>query len=31
MDKQTIYLITLIVAIVGSNAWSHSSLSRPDQ
>ena len=27
MDKQTIHLITLIVAIIGSNAWSHSSLS----
>ncbi len=27
MDKQTIHLITLIVAIVGSNAWSHASLS----
>ena len=27
MDKQTIYLITLIVAIIGSNAWSHASLS----
>ncbi|MCY4283225.1 MAG: hypothetical protein OXE03_09965 [Gammaproteobacteria bacterium] len=27
MDKQTIHLITLIVAIVGSNAWSHGSLS----
>ena len=27
MDKQTIHLITLIVAIVGSNAWSHVSLS----
>ena len=29
MDKQTIHLITLIVAIVGSNAWSHASLSDP--
>ena len=27
MDKQTIHLITLIIAIVGSNAWSHTSLS----
>ena len=27
MDKQTIHLITLIVAIIGSNAWSHASLS----
>ena len=27
MDKQTIYLITLIVAIIGSNAWSYTSLS----
>ncbi|MCY4155656.1 MAG: hypothetical protein OXD47_02965 [Gammaproteobacteria bacterium] len=27
MDKQTIHLITLIVAIVGSNAWSHANLS----
>ena len=27
MDKQTIHLITLIVAIIGSNAWSHTSLS----
>ena len=27
MDKQNIYLITLIVAIIGSNAWSHTSLS----
>ena len=27
MDKQTIHLVTLIVAIIGSNAWSHSSLS----
>ena len=27
MDKQTIHLITLIMAIVGSNAWSHASLS----
>ena len=25
MDKQTIYLITLIIAITGSNAWSHTS------
>ena len=27
MDKQTIHLITLIIAIIGSNAWSHASLS----
>ena len=27
MDKQTIHLITLIIAIIGSNAWSHTSLS----
>ena len=27
MDKQTIHLITLIVAIIGSNAWSYASLS----
>ena len=27
MDKQTIHLITLIVAIIGSNAWSHARLS----
>ena len=27
MDKQTIHLITLIVAIIGSNAWSHANLS----
>ena len=27
MDKQTIHLITLIVAIVGSNAWSYANLS----
>ena len=27
MDKQTIHLITLIVAIIGSNAWSYTSLS----
>ena len=27
MDKQTIHLITLIVAIIGSNAWSHADLS----
>ena len=29
MDKQTIHLITLIIAIIGSNAWSHASLSDP--
>ena len=27
MDKQTIHLVTLIVAIIGSNAWSHANLS----
>ena len=27
MDKQTIHLITLIVAIIGSNAWSYANLS----
>ena len=27
MDKQTIHLITLIIAIIGSNAWSYTSLS----
>ena len=27
MDKQTIHLITLIIAIIGSNTWSHASLS----
>ena len=27
MDKQTIHLVTLIIAIIGSNAWSHASLS----
>ena len=27
MDKQTIHLITLIVAIIGSNAWSYTNLS----
>ena len=27
MDKQTVHLITLIIAIVGSNAWSYTSLS----
>ena len=27
MDKQTIHLITLIVATIGSNAWSYTSLS----
>ena len=27
MDKQTIHLITLLIAIIGSNAWSHTSLS----
>ena len=27
MDKQTIHLITLLVAIIGSNAWSHAGLS----
>ncbi|MCY4281623.1 MAG: hypothetical protein OXE03_01705 [Gammaproteobacteria bacterium] len=27
MDKQTIHLITLIIAIIGSNAWSHANLS----
>ena len=28
MDKQTIHLVTLIVAIIGSNAWSHANLSQ---
>ena len=27
MDKQTIHLITLVIAIIGSNAWSHAVLS----
>ena len=27
MDKQTIHLITLIIAIIGSNAWSYTNLS----
>ncbi len=27
MDKQTIHLITLIIAIVGSSTWSHTNLS----
>ena len=27
MDKQTIHLVTLIIAVIGSNAWSHASLS----
>ena len=27
MDKQTIHLVTLIVAVIGSNAWSNASLS----
>ena len=27
MDKQTIHLITLIIAIIGSSTWSHANLS----